>query len=151
MRTFRWVSRAVVGIYGTLPLFGELRSSIAVIRRGEEYLLQQRADDLGWAFPGGMAWFWESEEQTLVREVREETGLEPHEVEPWFIYHSRLYLPARISVFRAQAAGKPRGSWEGEASWQALTAEIRAHFFPAQAEVLRRLDGTTLRGNVAAP
>lgn len=140
MRTFRLVSRTVVALYGTLPLFGELRSSIAVIQHGEEFLLQRRADDLGWAFPGGMAWFWESEVQTLIREIREETALEPFEIQPWFVYHSRLYLPARISVFRAQAAGEPQGSWEGEACWRKLTPEIRSHFFPAQAEVLRRLD-----------
>ncbi|HXE31345.1 MAG TPA: NUDIX domain-containing protein [Terriglobales bacterium] len=134
---FRACSRIVVATYGRFPLFGELRSSIAVLRRGERYLLQQRADGLGWAFPGGMSWFWETEEQTLRREVKEETGLEITRLRREFVYHDRHYLPSRIAVFACEASGEPRGSWEGEPRWMPLPP--REAFFAAQLSILDRV------------
>ncbi len=134
---FRICSRAVVATYGRFPVFGELRSSIALIRRGDEHLLQRRADDLGWAFPGGMALFWETDEQTLRREVREETGLPVVACRLLFVYHTRLYLPSRVSVYEAEvdASQALRGSWEGEPHWMRLEPAPQP-FFEAQREVL---------------
>ena len=137
MNAFRLCSRAAVAIYGRVPVLGELRSSIGLIRRGDEYLLQWRADELGWAFPGGMAMFWETEEQTLRREIQEEAGLPVVACRPLFVYHTRLYLPSRVSVFEAEVdATLPlRGSWEGDPCWRTIEPPPRP-FFPAQQAVL---------------
>jgi len=141
-RLFRLCSRIFREVYGRVPILGELRSSVAVIRRGEQYLLQQRSDGLGWAFPGGVAWFWEQPEQTLAREVFEETGLTIASPRLLFVYHDRTFIPSRISVFAAEATGELRGSWEGEASWQDLN-EVRKAVFPAQLPLLAYLDRTS--------
>lgn len=120
---FRCCSRAFVAGYARWPIFGELPGSVAVIRRGERYLLQWRNDGLGWAFPGGIAWPGESAEHTLRRELREETGLRIHSCQLLFTYPDRAYIPSRISVFTACAEGEPRPSWEGRPEWRALPAE----------------------------
>ncbi|MGH9393992.1 MAG: NUDIX domain-containing protein [Terriglobales bacterium] len=111
---FRLCSRAFVAVYGRFPLFGDLRSSVAIIQRGDQFLLQHRSDGLGWAFPGGTALFWENPEQTLRRELLEETGMEMVSCRALFQYRDCAFVPSRISVFAAEVAGTPRGSWEGE-------------------------------------
>lgn len=74
-RLFAIISRSCIALYGRLPIFGALRGSAAIIRRENSFLVLERSDGLGLAFPGGMVHPWESEEQGLAREVREETGL----------------------------------------------------------------------------
>lgn len=117
---FRCCSRAFVAGYARWPIFGELPGSVAVIRRGEQYLLQWRNDGLGWAFPGGTAWPGESAEHTLRRELREETGLKIHSCQLLLTYSDRVYIPSRISVFAARAEGRLRPSWEGRPEWHGL-------------------------------
>ena len=119
-------------------MLGELRSSIALIRRGDRYLLQRRSDGLGWAFPGGTAYFWESPEQTLRREIREETGLVLGSCRELFQYRDATFVPSRITVFEAEAEGAPRGSWEGEVEWMPIQP-VPEPFFAAQQAVLRFL------------
>jgi ADP-ribose pyrophosphatase YjhB (NUDIX family) len=51
-------------------------ASAAVSNEHNEILMQRRADNDLWAFPGGTMDFGESIGQTAVREVREETGLD---------------------------------------------------------------------------
>jgi len=142
-RLFRFCSRLFVATYGRWPLFGELRSSIAIVRRGELFLLQRRSDDLGWAFPGGTAFFWESPEQTLRRELREETGVEARSLRLLFVYRDRHFVPSRISVFAVEAEGELRSSWEGEARWIPL-ADAIPEFFAAQQVVLDYLEGRSV-------
>ncbi len=138
-RLFRLCSRLVVGIYGRAPIFGELRSSVGVIRQGDRYLLQHRNDDLGWSFPGGMAWFWETEVQTLHREVFEETGLRVRGERRLLVYSDRRFVPSRITVFAAEAEGELRGSWEGDVEWLPLDA-VRAGLFPPHQAIVDWLD-----------
>lgn len=137
-RLFRLCSRIFREVYPRVPVLGELRSSIAIIERDGRYLMQERSDGLGWAFPGGVAWFWESPEQTLRREVREETGLHLTAVQFVFLYHDRTFIPSRISVYRSQAQGEPRGSWEGGLSWRPR-GELAEGLFPAQRAVVEFL------------
>lgn len=133
---FRCCSRVFTAVYGRWPVLGELPSSVAVIRRGGDFLLQWRSDGLGWAFPGGTARWRESPEHCLRRELREETGLELTDCRLWFTYSDGHYVPSRVSVFTATAIGEPRPSWEGRAEWRGLPA---APFFKSQQTILDRL------------
>ena len=54
-----------------------LNFSAACIRNSKgEILLQNRGDNRGWGFPGGALEIGESYDEAVVREVREETGIE---------------------------------------------------------------------------
>lgn len=139
-RVFRLCSQLFVAVYGRFPILGELRGSVAMVQRGESYLLQQRSDGLGWAFPGGTAWWWETPEQTLRRELREETGLVAGSMRLLFVYRDRHYVPSLISVFAVEAVGEARGSWEGAIHWLPLAAAV-PRFFRPQFAILDYLDG----------
>lgn len=59
----------------------------AIIRdRKDRILLQKRSDYGNWGFPGGAMGPGESIEQTMKREVFEETGLEVNEYELYTVY-----------------------------------------------------------------
>ena len=68
----------------------------------------------------------------------EETGMTVARVEKWFEYRDEQLYPTRISVFRAEAAGEPRGSWEGKAVILDLAA-MEAGILVNQREVVSRL------------
>ena len=54
-----------------------LNFSAACIRNSKgEILLQNRGDNRGWGFPGGALEIGESYDEAVVREVREETGID---------------------------------------------------------------------------
>ena len=116
-RLFGWISRTCIAAYGRFPLFGALRSSAAVIRRDNLYLVIERSDGLGLAFPGGLAHFWESDEHTLARELKEETGLRLGAHSLLLRYSIPVPYPCRVSVFLAEAEGEQRPSWEGIPCW----------------------------------
>lgn len=121
-RIFGVISRTCIVAYGHFPIFGRLRGSVAVICRENSFLVLDRSDGLGLAFPGGLALPWESDEKTLVREVKEETGLRLTSYTLLFRYDNSLPYPARVSVYRAEAAGELRSSWEGIPCWVDLPA-----------------------------
>jgi mutator protein MutT len=57
---------------------GPIASAGAVIMRNGRILLEERKNDPGrgkWSIPGGIVELGETPEQTVIREVREETGL----------------------------------------------------------------------------
>lgn len=58
---------------GPRPLI--LAGACALLLRGQEVLLQRRRDTGGWGTPGGLSEPGESLDETLRREVHEETGL----------------------------------------------------------------------------
>jgi putative (di)nucleoside polyphosphate hydrolase len=70
---------------------------IVLIRDGGDVFLGGRSDGRGWQFPQGGVLRDESAEQALYRELREEVGLEPDDVEMLAVTRTwlRYRLPSR--------------------------------------------------------
>jgi 8-oxo-dGTP pyrophosphatase MutT (NUDIX family) len=135
---FWLVSRVAFWTYRNAPIFGPWPASVGIIQDRTRFLVIRRNDGRGLSFPGGLAWPWETEEQTLVREVREETGLRAERCEFVFRYESLAMMPARIAVFRAQVTGEIRNSWEGIAEWVEI-AELQKSIISSQTYIVERL------------
>ncbi|MGA8492257.1 MAG: NUDIX domain-containing protein [Terriglobales bacterium] len=132
------MSRLGLGVYRRFPFFGTLRASVAVIPQGQHYLAIRRNDGRGFSFPGGLAMPWESDEQALQREVAEETGLQLTAIELALRYYSAADVPCNISVFRAQAIGQLRGSWEGDPEWVAIS-DLRFDILRSQFPIVEKV------------
>jgi len=117
-KKFFWlVSRTVFGLYKRFPIFGDLRASVGIIEHRGRYLVIRRNDGRGLSFPGGFSNPFEPELMTLVREIREETGFIAERCDFLFRYRCDVDVPCMISVFRAEAHGVLRSSWEGSPQW----------------------------------
>jgi 8-oxo-dGTP pyrophosphatase MutT (NUDIX family) len=136
------VSRVAFWAYGHAPVFGPLRATVGVIRNASRALVIRRNDGRGLSFPGGLALPWETDEKTLIREIKEETGLLCERFEFAFRYESCADIPARIAVFHVQAAGEIRGSWEGTPEWIEI-AELQREVVPSQQYIVERLLAAT--------
>jgi mutator protein MutT len=138
-RNLFWLtSRVAMGCYRRVPVFGRLRASIGIIRDGNRVLVIRRNDGRGLCFPGGLAHPWETDEQALVREIGEETGLSAQSFEFAFRYDCAGEIPVRIAVFHVKAGGEPRGSWEGPPDWVEL-ADLQATILRSQKYVVEQL------------
>jgi 8-oxo-dGTP diphosphatase len=135
---FRVIARTAIGLYSYLPIFGYLRASVAVLRKGDLILVIDRNDGRGFSFPGGLARRGETAEQTMRREVHEETGLIVGKSNFLFDYRSRADIPCVISVFEAEVSGSLDESWEGSPRWLSAP-EIRSRLLPSQLEVINRV------------
>jgi len=141
----RWlfwiVARTSFALYRRFPLFGTLRASIAIIHCGQQFLVIQRNDGRGLSLPGGIASWKEAEEETLRREVLEETGLHVTGQELRMQYHSTADVPCDISVFEVQATGELKNSWEGSPRWMTM-ADLEPRMLKSQRpalEILRKM------------
>jgi len=138
---FRVIARTAIGLYSYIPIFGYLRASIAVVRKGDLILVIDRNDGRGFSFPGGLAHLGESAEQAMRREVQEETGLQVEKSNFLFQYRTKLDILCEISVFDAKASGTLAESWEGSPRWLSVD-EIRARLVSSQQEALSRVTRT---------
>ena len=132
---FWLIARVAFACYRRAPIFGRLRAAVAIIRERDRVLAIRRNDGRGLCFPGGLAFPWEADEQALVREVLEETGLRASSVGFAFRYDSSGEIPARIAVFYVEAEGQVRGSWEGTPDWVELK-EMQSGILRSQEEVV---------------
>ena len=96
-------------------------TNLCMIKDGDKYLLQNRVkkDWQGYTFPGGHVEPGESIVQSVIREVKEETGLtlkDPHLVGvKQFWVESGRYI---VFLFSAtKFTGELRSSHEGEVGW----------------------------------
>lgn len=136
-RLFGVISRTCIAAYGRMPIFGPLRGAAAVIRRNNLYLVIERSDGLGLAFPGGLARFGEPEESALIRELREETGLSLTSYSLLFHYSTSVPYPSCVSVYVAEAEGELRASWEGIPRWVNFS-ELQQRLMPNQRPILEQ-------------
>ncbi len=137
-RTFWIVARTCFTLYGRFPVFGTLRASIGIIEREGKFLIIHRNDGRGLSLPGGISGWREAAEQTLRREILEETGLSVTGQQFKLKYFSDWDVPCNISVFEVQASGEVKNSWEGSAQWNTL-AELEPRILPSQHPALELL------------
>jgi 8-oxo-dGTP diphosphatase len=118
----------------------------AVIERsGGEFLLAQRPAGKPypgyWEFPGGKIEPGEDARAALVRELREELGIEARELSPWITrVYAYTHATVRLHFFRVSAwEGEPRPLEEQAIRWQRVVAPDVAPMLPANAPVLAAL------------
>jgi len=135
---FKVIANTAIAIYSRLPIFGDLRAAVAVLRQNGLILVIDRNDGRGLSFPGGLTHAGESAEKGMRREVREETGLEVEQARLLFEYRSTFDVPCVVTVFEATASGTLVGSWEGTPRWLPLS-EVISKILSSQAEIVRRI------------
>ena len=121
--------------------------SAAVLQRSDgTFLLAQRPSDKIWAgyweFPGGKIEAGESAYDALVRELREELGIDAVTVHPWIIrVFTYPHATVRLNFFRVTEWSGEMHPHEGQQfSWQRAPEVNIAPVLPANAPVLRALE-----------
>ncbi|MDA1139915.1 MAG: 8-oxo-dGTP diphosphatase MutT [Planctomycetota bacterium] len=122
-----------------------LRIAVAIIQRGDEVLIARRSLDqhLGglWEFPGGKIEDGETNEQALVRECREELGLE---ISPTSLFYEQQFeYPERgVHLYFYlcwSQGGRPRAIESDEVRWIKI-CDLNDYNFPeANQKVLELL------------
>jgi 8-oxo-dGTP diphosphatase len=123
----------------------------AVLQRPDgSFLLAQRPTDKIWAgyweFPGGKLEQGESAHDALVRELREELGVEVQTAYPWLMrVFTYPHATVRLHFFRVTAWGGELHPHEGQQfSWQLPSKVSVEPVLPANAPILRALELPTL-------
>ena len=117
----------------------------AVIERNGEFLLAQRPEGKPysgyWEFPGGKIEPGEDAREALVRELREELGIEVREATPWITrMHAYTHATVRLHFYRVVAwDGEPQPLEDQAIRWQRSGATDVAPMLPANAPVLAAL------------
>jgi 8-oxo-dGTP pyrophosphatase MutT (NUDIX family) len=138
-RLFYLRSKLARVLYRWFPVY-KMHGAVGVLRRGERILVIDRADTMGYSFPGGLSKRNESGEQTVRRELMEETGLTMTGARFLFRYAETGGLSEFTSVYDVTAEGHLRGSGEGRPLWLTVP-EIEAKLYPPQTAVLEFLKG----------
>lgn len=123
----------------------------AVLQRPDgSFLLAQRPAGKIWAgyweFPGGKLEQGESARDALVRELREELGIEVRTAYPWLMrVFTYPHATVRLHFFRVTAWSGELHPHEGQQfSWQSPTSVLVAPILPANAPILRALELPTM-------
>ncbi len=119
---------------------------VAIVRRDREFLISQRKknDSFGgyWEFPGGKRNEGESFEDCVVREAREETGIEI-KVEQKLMELRRPYNEKIIWLnfyLCTHISGEPKAIDCQKARWADLKELRQFKFPPANDKVIRKLE-----------
>jgi 8-oxo-dGTP pyrophosphatase MutT (NUDIX family) len=137
-KLFWLASRTGLAVYSRFPMFGPLNAALGVMRREDTLLVIERNDGRGVSFPGGIQLPWEKPEQALLRETREETGLQVTKLVLKLRYYSSADVPVNLTVFEMEAEGQLRSSWEGIPCWLAIS-EVRQRLIPSQRPIVESL------------
>jgi 8-oxo-dGTP diphosphatase len=119
-------------------------AAAAIVRPGE-FLLAQRPEGKVypgfWEFPGGKIEPGEDARAALVRELREELGIEVREATPWITrVYAYTHATVRLHFFRVVAwDGEPQPLEDQAIRWQRVGATDVAPMLPANAPVLAAL------------
>jgi len=123
----------------------------AVLQRPDgSFLLAQRPAGKIWAgyweFPGGKLEQGESARDALVRELREELGIEVRTAYPWLMrVFTYPHATVRLHFFRVTEWSGELHPHEGQQfSWQPPTSVLVAPILPANAPILRALELPTM-------
>jgi len=122
-----------------------IQVSAAIIRRGEQYLICQRGPSgdlpLFWEFPGGKQEANESPEECLVRECREELGVDVR-ITGLFDTTEYQYPNRRVALafFNAEITdGDPQLKVHHDIRW-VTAAKLKYYAFcPADTDIVSRL------------
>ena len=130
----------------------EIRVVAALIEEGGKFLVCRRpankARGLLWEFAGGKVEQGEEKAAALVRECREELGVEL-DVGEVFTELTHVYpdVTVRLTLFCARiAAGMPQRLEHAELRWATPQEMLSLEFCPADAPILRMLAGRTPHG-----
>ena len=117
----------------------------ALIWRGDKFMICQRpahkACGLLWEFVGGKVESGETKEQALIRECREELGVELSVGDVFMdVVHEYPDLTVHLTLFNAAIAeGIPQKLEHNDIKWITYTEIGEYEFCPADVEILREI------------
>ncbi|HQT25703.1 MAG TPA: Nudix family hydrolase, partial [Burkholderiales bacterium] len=94
-----------------------------------------------WEFPGGKIEAGESPKDALIRELKEELGIDPHHLHPWIsrIFHYS-HATVKLNFFKVLGwEGKPEGRENQQIAWQDPHRIEVSPLLPANEAILRAL------------
>ncbi len=124
-------------LYRWFPVY-KMSGAVGVLRQGGRILVIERADSMGYCFPGGLSKRNETGEETVRRELLEETGLLMTSARFVLQYPETGGFSEFTSVYEITAEGELRGSGEGRPVWLTLS-EIESGIYRPQMAVLELL------------